>query len=206
MRYVYLHGFASGPGSKKAGFFRERFGAMGLTLETPDLAEGDFEHLTLSGQLGVVERAVAEDEAVLIGSSLGGYVAALYAARHAEVRRLILMAPAFCFPTRWRAELGDERMEEWRRTGRMAMYHYGHGGPRDIGYGLVEDGRQYEDFPDFPQPALIFHGVHDDVVPAALSQQFAVTHSKVTLHLVVSGHELLDVLEFMWQTALPFLG
>src|ERR1700678_4151148 len=98
MRVVYLHGFASGPQSGKARFFAERFGARGVPFVAPRLDEGDFEGLTISGQLKVVEKAVGEGPVVLMGSSLGGYLAALYAARHREaVEKLVLLAPAFQF-------------------------------------------------------------------------------------------------------------
>jgi predicted esterase YcpF (UPF0227 family) len=109
-RIVYLHGFASGPSSKKARFFRERFAELGIGLEVPDLAEGKFEQLTITGQLQVIERTCRGEAVSLIGSSMGGYLAALYAAGHAEVERLVLMAPAFSFPTRWPETLvGDAR-------------------------------------------------------------------------------------------------
>src|SRR5262245_6001995 len=100
-RIVYLHGFASSPGSKKAQFFRRKFPELGIGLEIPALDEGNFQGLTISGQLALIERAAAGEPLTLIGSSMGGYLAALYAARHAEVEKLILMAPAFCFLQRW---------------------------------------------------------------------------------------------------------
>ena len=79
-RIVYLHGFASGPGSKKARFFGERFDARGVPFSVPDLAAGRFAHLTLSGQLEVISRAVDSRNVCLMGSSMGGYLAALFAA------------------------------------------------------------------------------------------------------------------------------
>ena len=43
---------------------------------------------------------------VLMGSSLGGYLAALYAERHPKaVDRLVLIAPAFGFLQRWEGAL-----------------------------------------------------------------------------------------------------
>jgi len=36
-RLIYLHGFASGPGSHKAQLFRRRFAERGVRLEVPDL-------------------------------------------------------------------------------------------------------------------------------------------------------------------------
>jgi pimeloyl-ACP methyl ester carboxylesterase len=121
---LYLHGFASGPASGKAQWFRRAFIERGVDLEIPDLVEGDFENLTISGQLAVIER-VAQGEAIsLIGSSMGGYLAALYALRHPEVKRLVLLAPAFHFPQRWPEELGrgtSSRLATHGTTGSLPL-------------------------------------------------------------------------------------
>ena len=93
MRVLYLHGFASGPSSGKAQWFRRAFAERGIELEIPDLVEGGFENLTITGQLGVIERAAKGEPVSLIGSSMGGYLAALYASRHPEAARLVLLAP-----------------------------------------------------------------------------------------------------------------
>jgi pimeloyl-ACP methyl ester carboxylesterase len=93
-RVVYLHGFASSPLSGKAQFFRRKFEALGIAMEIPRLDEGRFEELTISSQLAVIEQAVGGQPAILIGSSLGGYLAALYASRHpSRVEKLVLSAP-----------------------------------------------------------------------------------------------------------------
>lgn len=202
---LYLHGFASGPSSSKARFFRERLEAAGAQVQIPDLAAGDFEHLTISGQLAVMERAAAGRPVALMGSSMGGYLAALYAARHPEVMRLVLLAPAFGFGRRWPDRLGPNAVDEWRRNGTMEFFHYADQRPRALWYGLLEDAAQYEEFPDFRQRALIFHGSHDDVVPVEYSKQFAAAHPASELHVMDSGHELLDVLEEMAGRVGPFL-
>jgi pimeloyl-ACP methyl ester carboxylesterase len=120
-----------------------------------------------------VERAAAGDPISLIGSSMGGYLAALYAARHPEVVRAVLLAPAFGFARRWAESLGAARVADaWRRTGAMYVHHYGEDRERKLGCQLIDDGASYEDYPDFRQPALIFHGAHDDVVPARYSAAF----------------------------------
>ena len=198
MRLIYLHGFASGPTSKKAAFFCDRLPAA----EVPDLAAGDFEHLTITGQLGVVEDLARGEPVTLVGSSMGGYLAALYAARHPEVAKVVLMAPAFGFVRRWAQSVDAEA---WRASGFLDVYHYGERRNRRLSYGLIADGLQYEDFPDFKQPALIFHGIHDTVVPAELSSEFAAAHANARLHLLDSDHELLNVLDLIWQEAGPFL-
>ena len=69
-RVIYLHGFASGPSSSKARYFHQRLESAGFSVTVPDLAEGDFEGLTLSRQLAVVGRAEADGNVSLIGSSV----------------------------------------------------------------------------------------------------------------------------------------
>ena len=206
MRIVYLHGFASSPQSSKARFFRRKFEALGVPFEAPQLDEGDFERLTITGQLGVIERAVAGRPAVLMGSSLGGYLAALFAARQpAEVERMVLLAPAFRFPTRWRARFRPDDIELWKQQGSAPFFHYGSQTEQRLGYAFLEDAEQYEDAPEFGQPALILHGSQDPVVPAAISREFAAGRPHVRLQLFPSGHELTDVLDDLWNATSRFL-
>jgi len=202
-RIVYLHGFASSPLSSKAQFFRRKFASAGISMEIPQLDERRFEGLTISGQLAVIDRAVGGQPAILMGSSLGGYLAALYASTHPEIERLVLLAPAFQFPRRWQERFSPE---DWKREGFISVFHYGDGRERRLGHQFVEDAAKYEDEPEFPQPALIFHGVHDDVVPAALSSVYAAHHPNVRLVLLESGHELTDVMDLMWEQVSDYLA
>lgn len=210
-RVLYLHGFASGPSSGKGRFFRQALERAGATVLVPDLAQGDFEHLTITGQLGVIEETVARQPAALVGSSMGGYLAALFAAGHSEITRLVLLAPAFGFAHRWPERLGVGAVEAWLRSGWIEVFHYADNRQRRLSYALLEDGMRYEDYPAFPQPALIFHGLHDDVVPVEYSRQFVANHSNARLEIVDSGHELLDVLDdigpkvshFLLDSAIP---
>ena len=204
-RVVYLHGFASGPGSRKARYFRDLLVANGFEVEIPDLAEGHFTELTVTAQLNVVFRACRGKPVVLIGSSLGGYLAALYAARRAEVEKVVLLAPAFSFATHWGETLGEEKLDAWRETGRLPVFHYGDNATRDLGWQFMRDARQYEEAPSFRQPGLIFHGAVDEVVPLAFSKRFAEEHANVQLRVLKSGHELTDVLETMGAETLKFL-
>jgi pimeloyl-ACP methyl ester carboxylesterase len=205
-RVIYLHGFASGPSSTKARHFRDRLEQAGFAVDVPDLAAGDFEHLTITRQLAVLEKTVRNSPVSLVGSSMGGYLAALYAAKHPEVERLVLMAPAFGFIRRWPDRLGGEEMDRWRRENSLEVFHYGDGRSRSLTYQLIEDAAQYEDFPAFVQPALIFHGAQDDVVPASYSEEFAARHPNVNLKIVDSGHDLLNVLGPIADQSLAFLA
>jgi uncharacterized protein len=204
-RVLYLHGFASSPASRKAQIFRKRFAEAGVELEIPALEEGSFRDLTISGQLRVVERTLVGEPAHLIGSSMGGYLAALYASRHPEIRRLVLMAPAFGFARRWAAALGEMALEEWRTRGALDVYHYAAGGPTPLGWGLMDDALRYEDAPRLEQPALIWHGLQDDVVPVEASRQFVARNVHSRLAEVASNHELTDVAAQIAEDAVKFL-
>ncbi len=198
MKLIYLHGFASSPMSSKAQFFRRRFAEIGIEMRIPDLAEGNFEGLTISGQLRVIESIAHGEDVWLMGSSMGGYLAALYAARHLRVTQLILLAPAFGFAKRWPLRLGAAKVAEWRRNGWLPVYHYGEKRESRVGYALLEDGARYEAYPDVSQPTLIFHGREDDVVPVEYAREFVALHPQAALRVMDSGHDLLNELEEMW--------
>jgi hypothetical protein len=205
-RVIYLHGFASGPSSRKAGFFGEKLRALGFRVEIPDLAENNFRQLTITGQLKVLERLARSEPVVLIGSSMGGYLAALYAAEHPEVERLILLAPAFAFHQLWMAQMAAAELTRWKETGTIDIFHYGAGRNMALGYGLLEDAGRYQAFPDFQQPALIFHGENDSSVPIEYSAAFVNSHPNARLVRLPSGHELTDVLDRIWMDLEEFLG
>jgi uncharacterized protein len=203
---VYLHGFASSPSSSKARYFRDLLDRAGTPVSIPDLADGDFEHLTITGQLTVVDHAAAGRPVDVMGSSMGGWLAALYAAHHPEVERLVLLAPAFGFNRRWPEHLGRVEMDRWRREGSFETFHYGENRTRRIGYQLIEDAARYDDFPDVRQPVLIFHGADDDIVPVRYAEEFASNRPNVTLEVVDSGHDLLNVLDRIGERVVEFLG
>ena len=205
MRYLYLHGFASGPLSRKAQAFRSGLADHAIDLEIPDLTQGDFEHLTIGGQLRVITQTLHGDRARLIGSSMGGYLAALYASAHPEVDRLVLLAPAFDFSSRWEILTGPERLVRWQESGRLDVFHYGDQQTRSVHYDLYREAKNHAANPDFPQPARIFHGIHDEIVPIDLSRAFEKTNPNAVLTELDSDHELLNTLDKIVEAALPFL-
>jgi len=197
MRFVYIHGFASSPQSRKARAFEAALAEKGIGLEIPAMDEGDFEHLTILGQLALLERLIDEQPVRLIGSSMGGYLAALYASLHPELDRLVLMAPAFGFAPRWKTRVAEDADIE--------VYHYGDKTTRHVHYGLIEDAMRFPARPAFGQPALIFHGMNDDVVPVEYSREAAARQPNARLVELDSDHELLDVLPEIIVQAVDFL-
>ncbi len=199
MRFVYLHGFASSPRSSKAVTFRSALAGAGIALEIPALDEGDFEHLTISRQLALIERMLHGEPVFLIGSSMGGYLAALYAAGHPEVSGLVLLAPAFGMAARWDARINEPKPAD------IEVFHYGDRAMRRVHYGLIEDALRYPPLPDLRQPALIYHGIRDEVVPVENSRAFVAAHANASLTELDSDHELLNVQREIATSALPFI-
>ena len=204
---LYLHGFASTPASAKGRFFASRLAEIGCPIRLPDLAEGDFHGLTISRQLELVRRdAQAMQPDVIIGSSLGGYLAALWAAERPEdPTPLALLAPAFGFPRRWAERLGPARLERWRRRDRLEVFHYGEARMDAVGWNFYQDALAFPDFPDVQQPALILHGRRDEAVPVTLSEEFARDRPNVRLEALDSDHALMDVLETIWDQTYNFM-
>ena len=64
--FIYLHGFASSPSSKKATAFKNKFKEMGISLEIPDLEGGDFENMTLTRQMNILFQSLGQFQRVWI--------------------------------------------------------------------------------------------------------------------------------------------
>ncbi|HUJ57808.1 MAG TPA: YqiA/YcfP family alpha/beta fold hydrolase [Kofleriaceae bacterium] len=202
---LYLHGFASGPGSTKGVAFERHFAARGIAVRRLDLRVPSFPHLRLSAMLATVRAAITGD-VVLIGSSLGGLAAARAAEREPRVRALILLAPAFQLAARWRAQLGPA-WDAWRASGWREVTDYTTGQPARVDFGFVEEVAAIDvGWPDVRAPTLILHGRGDDVVPAAQSRQFAAGRPNVRLIELDDGHELVASLPRLLAEAEAFLA
>jgi uncharacterized protein len=214
MRLFYLHGFASSPVSGKARFYRDRLSERGLALETPDFNLPDFQSLTVTRMLDQLDALIDADPAgsvVLIGSSLGGFVAWHAADRRNRVAgqprpvtHLVLLAPALDFAAERSA---DSVADEWQRNGRREVFHHAYGRPMDIGYALYENARRYDSAQvNVDIPVLVFQGRHDVVVPASTVIAFAQDRPNVRIRLLDDDHQLQAHLPEIWRESADFLG
>jgi pimeloyl-ACP methyl ester carboxylesterase len=209
MNYLYLHGFASSPQSTKARYMQKKFAELGLALDIPDLNLTDFSTVTLSEQLAYLNLTyLSNDEPmVVIGSSLGGFLAIQLAAQNPLVEKIVLLAPAFGFSQRIAKALGAENVAKWQADGSREFYHYGLKRNVNLQFRFFVDAQNYsEENLTRSLPMLIFHGVHDDVVPAALSEEVAKKRSQVTLKLLDDDHALGNDLDSIWEDIKNFLG
>ncbi len=207
-RFLYLHGFASGPRSKKGVAFTEHHATRDLAIECLDLRVPSFERLRLSAMLEVVRTAIGgeHDRGVLIGSSLGGLTAARVAERDPRVAALILLAPAFQLVPRLRDQLGPA-WDEWVRTGWREVIDHTTGQPARIDFGFTQDVAAIDvGFPDVRVPTLILHGLHDETVPVEHSRRFAAGRRHVRLVELDDGHELSASLPRLLAESAAFLA
>ena len=212
---VYLHGFASSPESSKAAFFAERFAEHGVTFLCPDLNLPAFSTLTVTRMLHQLDSRIAElppTDVVLIGSSLGGFVAVEAAARQGKnprhpISRLILLAPAVELEwDRW-SEVRPGGIEGWRRTGHIEVFHYALDRPERLGFEFYEDAERYRPAARrLDLPLLIFQGRQDESVDPNLVERFARRQSQATLHMLDDTHQLKNSLEFIWDKTARFLS
>lgn len=209
VRFAYLHGFASGPLSRKGQELRLRLARRGMNLVLPDLNRPSFAELTVEGALAavddLVESAPAGTTWRFIGSSFGGFVAALWTGRHPErTDRLLLLCPGFDLVHRWPVLLGDDALDTWQRDGSFPVED-GAGVLTPLHWELCESVRRHPPFPDVPCPTRIVHGRQDEVVPIESSRRYAADHPHVTLIEVDDDHSLLASLDRVEEEAVGFL-
>jgi hypothetical protein len=206
MKFIYLHGFASSPRSTKAQDLLDRFTSLGLTLEIPDLNQGNFSHLTLSRQLAQVKALLPENEPVtLIGSSFGGLTAAWLAQLCPPIARLVLLAPAFGFLSYWLPKIDPQQLTCWQAGEPMRVYHYSEQRLLPLHYDFVKDLERYaESHLKSAIPTLILHGTQDDVIPIQASRSYAEIRPWVRLIELESDHALTDQMPQIWQSICQF--
>ncbi len=87
---VFIHGLESSSRGNKGVFFRGRY---------PDMILGDFGGPFPQRMKTLEELLAGRDNLILVGSSYGGLMAAVYACLHEErVKKLVLLAPALHLP------------------------------------------------------------------------------------------------------------
>lgn len=191
---VYLHGFSSAPGGNKGTFVRKWAEARGIPFHAPDLNLPTFESLTISAQVAAVEALLAglAEPPVLVGSSMGGFVATAVAHRGAALRRLILLAPAIHFGQR---RLASPTWAPYWAQGELEVFHHGSNRPRRLGPALKADLPDWLDDEAWriPHPTVILHGRADALVPLAVSVAFVARNPHAELHVLEDGHELLEL-------------
>jgi pimeloyl-ACP methyl ester carboxylesterase len=209
MHVFYLHGFASSAKSTKAAFLAAKLRERGIALHTPDFNEPDFSTLTITRMIEQTVRAIdalPEGPVVLIGSSLGAFVAVQTAIRLAAstthpVVRMILLAPALDFSGNRTRDLGDRGIDEWKATGQLNVFHHAYGRVVPVHYELYTDACGYDCVNAvLTMPIQIFQGRRDTAVDPVSVEEWSRSRPNVELHLLDDDHQLASSLDDIWRS------
>ena len=170
---ILCHGMESNKNSAKLIFLGRKLSEAGVLALRFDFAyvgesSGRFEHITYSGEVADLQAAYAlvrervPGKTAIFGSSMGGTVALLFAAKEPGVAALVTVAAPVHPENFPRRMLTAAQLEEWRERG-FTLYN----GQR-LNVSLLEDLARL----DVPRaaravncPVLILHGDADAVVP-----------------------------------------
>ncbi len=206
--FIYLHGFASGPGSQKACVFKDYFEAAQLSFTIPDLQQGDFENMTLTKQVSLVQNIIDKKRGAnfaLIGSSMGGYLATLIAETRKEIKALYLMAPGFNFLNRWMMNMGWDKNSLSSVPDLIQVFHYSYNRQVNLNTGLFRDALKWDSLPlSRCVPMRIVHGLHDETVNIQESIEFARTRPWCQFKELDSDHGLLSCIDWIVNDCLEF--
>lgn len=207
---MWLSGFKSDMNGTKAEALAEFGAGQGREVVRFDysghgLSGGAFEDACVSDWLeeaAAVFDEFCSGETVLVGSSMGGWLALLLALSRRETGRikgLVLIAPAVDFTEElmWKQRFSDEIRTAILEEGRWEQPSAYSDAPYVITRKLIEDGRRHLLLgkPLHPGcPVTILQGAEDPDVPAAHAQRLveALPRDDVTYTLVPDGDHRLS--------------
>lgn len=223
---LFLHGFRSNIEGRKASALATHAAQHGRPWLAFDLrghggSGGDPaapQISTLLTDLDAVFGRLKPRPVMLVGSSLGGWLAVRAAQRHPQqVRALLLVAPAFNFIQQYFGRLPEAEQERWARTGTHRFDDLYSEGSYVLDYTVVTDAYRHDVFAQrkpLQCPTIVVHGDRDVQVPLAQSRRFVdevAPHAELIVvpggdHRLASGiPALLQASDRLWAAAFDHL-
>jgi pimeloyl-ACP methyl ester carboxylesterase len=204
-RWLYLPGLGTGTRTRKGAQLAEALARRGEALQILDLRLPDPARIRLSAMVDAARGALPSSEgpAFVVGTSLGGAVAAAIAARASRLSGVVLLAPALHLGDLvrgrpWQAGLAYLGVPYFDRQDRR---------PRLLDRGFFADAASLELLERPPRcPVLVVHGRDDRRVPIDVSRAWAARHPGVRLLEVPDGHDLFRVWPGVEERILAFAG
>ncbi|MFO0706163.1 MAG: alpha/beta fold hydrolase [Nitrospira sp.] len=214
---VLCHGFLSGKRSSTNKTLTRILNAQGIATFAFDFygqgeSDGPFEAITVGRAVDQARTAVdlmyqkGFRTVGLMGSSFGGLVATLTAAKRNDLACLALKCPVVDFAEELRVTMGEREMAEWRSTDTISNIMGGTDRIR-LRYAFYEDCLRhiaYEPSRAISAPTLIVQGDRDECVPLHQSQDLyrALTCPKHMELLPGADHQFTKADDFRRMTDL----
>lgn len=207
---MWLSGFKSdmtGTKAKKLAEFARGKGheAVRFDYSGHGLSGGDFEDACVSDWLEEAQAVFdtcVDGETILVGSSMGGWIALLLALsrkKTGRIKGLVLIAPATDFTEElmWKQRFSDEIRQKILRDGRWVQPSDYSDDPYVITAKLIEDGRNHLLFGTslhLGVPVTVLQGALDPDVPLAHAERLveALPQDDVTFSVVPDGDHRLS--------------
>ena len=184
---LFCHGFLSNKNSSTNRALTDILVPQGIATFRFDFfgqgqSEGPFENITVTTALRQAQAALdlvkakGYKKVALVGSSFGGLVALLVAAKTPKLACLALKCPVPDFPEMLKLEFGDKEMAKWKKTGTIPNVVPGAGGRITLSYGFYEDCTRhsgYDAAKAITAPTLIVQGNADEYVPIHQSRRLS---------------------------------
>jgi pimeloyl-ACP methyl ester carboxylesterase len=212
---VMCHGFLSGKNSSTNKALTRMLTERGIATFRFDFfghgdSDGPFEAITTTLAIQQTEAALdlvtarGYGRIGLVGSSFGGLVAILTAARRSDIACLALKCPVVDFAEELRLTLGPDELSRWQTTGTIPNVMGGQDRVR-LQYDFYEDSlRQiaYGPAEHITVPTLIVQGEQDECVPLHQSRCLheALRGPKKLILLVDADHQFTRAEDFHHMT------
>jgi len=192
---ILCHGMESDKNSEKLVFLSQSLAGRGILTLRFDFAyvgesSGKFEDITYAGEVEDLKAAYAlvqsrqPGKTAILGSSMGGTVALLFAAQEPQIAALVTVAAPVHPENFPRRILTPAQFQEWRERG-FTIYN----GQR-LNVSLLQDLEKIN-VPDAARkircPVLILHGDADEVVPVDEAYELHASLTSLTRLSILKG-------------------
>jgi hypothetical protein len=200
---ILCHGFMSSKESSTNLALTEKLLSSGIATCRFDFfghneSSGKFQEMTLTRCLdqavGILHWSAQHGyrKRSLVGSSFGGQVAILMAARYPDLCAVALKCPVSDYPAIWQSRLEEGGMKQWRESGILSFATFE--GKARLEYPFYEDLLKYDTYHEaalIQSPTLIVHGDADVDVPVDQSRHlFDLIQSKKKIEIIPgAGHD-----------------
>lgn len=202
---IMSHGFTSSKESKFYVDCERELNALGIgtfrydsyghgPLYCKDSKYGVTADVTLTKSVASLEAAIkyvrdsGDYRIILMGSSYGGLLSLVVAAKDPGIVALVLKSPVIQPLALWNERVGVSGMAKWQQSG---VLHYDDLGEKyDLNYGFLEDIKNFDVSAFIKQikcPIFVVHGDADTVVSIKYTYSF-VEESGAELHVVKNAH------------------